>query len=78
MSESVDRKLHRAVGLSDLAALLAAGFSFPNEQIAQALSDGRTVYNKLHWSGSDNQRLRVSAYPAPEIDGRTICLRPRK
>lgn len=34
MSESVDRKLHRAVGLSDLAALLAAGFSFPNEQIA--------------------------------------------
>ena len=41
MSESVDRKLHRAVGLSDLAALLAAGFSFPNEQIAQALSDGR-------------------------------------
>ena len=41
MSESVDRKLHRAVGLSDLAALLAAGFSFPNEQVAQALSDGR-------------------------------------
>ena len=41
MSESVDRKLHRAVGLSDLAALLAVGFSFPNEQVAQALSDGR-------------------------------------
>lgn len=40
MSESLDRELHRAVGMSDLAALLAAGFSFPSEQLAQALSDG--------------------------------------
>ena len=33
----------------------------------QALFDGRTSFNKFHWSGSDNQRLCVSAYPAPEI-----------
>lgn len=40
MGEGIEWKLHRAVGLSDLASLLATGFSFPDGKLAQALSDG--------------------------------------
>ena len=40
MGEGIDWRLHRAVGLSDLASLLATGFSFPDGKLAQALSNG--------------------------------------
>ncbi len=40
MDERVERKLHRAVGLSDMAALLAAGFTFPTVELAEAVADG--------------------------------------
>ena len=38
----------------------------------QALLVGPADFNECHWSVSDKQRLRVSAYPAPEIDERTL------
>ena len=40
MGEGIDWRLHRAVGLSDLASLLATGFSFPDGKLAQALYNG--------------------------------------
>lgn len=40
MDEVVKQKLHRAVGLSDLASLMAVGLSFPDGKLVQALSNG--------------------------------------
>lgn len=41
MAADVERELHRAVGMSDLAALLAVGFRFPADgRLSQGLSDG--------------------------------------
>lgn len=40
MDEHIENELHRAVGLSDLAALLAAGLSFPAADLSEALASG--------------------------------------
>lgn len=40
MEDLAERELHRAVGLSDLALLLAAGFEFPSGDLARVLADG--------------------------------------
>lgn len=43
MDKDIERGLRRAVGLSDLASLLAAGFSFPDKPLAEALAGGAFV-----------------------------------
>ena len=40
MGDSIDRELHRAVGLADLASLCSAAFQFPTPELAAALKDG--------------------------------------
>ena len=40
MDEHIERELQRAIGLSDLAMLLAAGFEFPESRLADALVNG--------------------------------------
>ena len=40
-NDRFDRDLHRAIGMSDLASLMAAGFAFPEDGgLAVALADG--------------------------------------
>ena len=45
---------------------------------ASALADYGVSAETPAPCGSGNQRLRAACYPAPEIDGRTACLRPRE
>lgn len=56
MNECVERELRRAVGLSDMAALLAAGFTFPTAELANALADGSFMAD---WRGSVADALGV-------------------